>query len=311
MADTFFANLWSDIEYTFTRDVKALDFAGVDYNFPFFWCWIVAFVLLCVCAPCSYCCCCRKGNKARLDKKKMGLAHAPSNIQRPHNPDEPDVELGKTTNNPVQDKATKTAAGASGGGSKPAKRKSVEEAKKSGEKPPLAKKKSARQSLTRTIAKALGREVEKYKPEMDEHGRTYYINQETGESVWEIPKEDGGKSSSPWMESVDESGRKYFYNTATGESRWTDPEADNSDGLPGGWQIIQDSSGRDYYYNATVRQGTNLTHAAPRRAMAMARPQEAWVVFVCWLAVALQGSLPPALLPPATEERTEEDGRKS
>ena len=26
MADTFFANLWSDIEYTFTRDVKALDF---------------------------------------------------------------------------------------------------------------------------------------------------------------------------------------------------------------------------------------------------------------------------------------------
>ena len=46
----------------------------------------------------------------------------------------------------------------------------------------------------------------------------------------------------------------------------------------------------------------------PRRAMAMARPQEAWVVFVCWLAVALQGSPPPALLPPATEERTEEDG---
>ena len=49
---------------------------------------------------------------------------------------------------------------------------------------------------------------------MDEHGRTYYINQDTNESVWEIPKEDGGKSSSPWMESVDESGRKYFYNTA-------------------------------------------------------------------------------------------------
>ena len=89
---------------------------------------------------------------------------------------------------------------------------------------------------------------------MDEHGRTYYVNQDTGESVWELPKGEGGKSS-PWIESVDENGRKYFYNTETGESRWTDPDQDHSDGLPAGWQIIQDRSGREYYYNATVSHG--------------------------------------------------------
>lgn len=243
-----------------SEDVKAFSFLtfipGADAEIPYFWAILIV-VSLCCCSGCCYGFCARKKYKqAPRDKKKMGLAHAPS-TEAPHNPDdENDVELGKTTSNPVT-----SSAGAKGEGQKAAatKKKSVtgaaSAARKEKEAPPQAKRKSTRASLSRRVSKLMGRQTEKWKAEQDEHGRTYYVNQDSGESVWEIPKEDApGGQTSPWIESVDEHGRKYFYNTETGESRWTDPEADCTDGLPGGWQIIQDSSGRSYYYNAATGQ---------------------------------------------------------
>lgn len=239
-----FAGIWSDIQIIFTEDYKAFKFAGWDQKIPYFFSIVAALILICCCMPCCYYTCCRKKYKRKArGKKAMGLAHAPS-TERPHNPDETnDVELGKTTSNPVTKGAeSKAAAEKSGSGSTAKPR----------EKPPKAGRKSARASLSRGLSKLMGRETEKWKAEQDEHGRTYYVNQDTFESVWEIPKEDSGGKSSPWIESVDEHGRKYFYNTETGESRWTDPEADCTDGLPSGWQIIKDSTGRSYYYNATT-----------------------------------------------------------
>ena len=55
--------------------------------------------------------------------------------------------------------------------------------------------------------------MEKWEPQEDEYGRTYYLNSVTGESVWQVPEAAGGKKSSPWIESNDEHGRTYYYNT--------------------------------------------------------------------------------------------------
>jgi len=241
MAEEFFGDLWADIKYTFTIDLKAFDVFGWDYEIPFFWCWVVLLVIICVCIP-GCCLCAKKKNKRGARPGGVAKAAAPKSAS---DDKAADMEEG---NNPLSKKTEGS------GVTKAAKRKSVQEAIEKGEKPPVAKQKSLRQSLSRGMSKMIGLEVEKWKKMVDEYDRPYYVNQDTGESAWEIPKGEGGKKPSPWIESVDEHQRKYFYNTETHESRWTDPEADCTDGLPAGWQIIPDSSGREYYYNATTGQ---------------------------------------------------------
>ena len=71
---------------------------------------------------------------------------------------------------------------------------------KSDERPPAARKKSIRASLGRAASKLIGKEVEKWKPFTADDGRTYYINQDTNESVWEIPAGgDGEKGNSKFV----------------------------------------------------------------------------------------------------------------
>lgn len=58
-----------------------------------------------------------------------------------------------------------------------------------------------------------------WKSVLDENGNTYYCNEQTGETSWEIPKVDTGQ----WNKTIGEDGREYYVNSATLETRWDDP----------------------------------------------------------------------------------------
>ena len=56
------------------------------------------------------------------------------------------------------------------------------------------------------------------KPEYKHHdadtGRDYYVDPDTGESVWQKPEKYA------WMESTDDEGKSYYYNEVSGASQW-------------------------------------------------------------------------------------------
>jgi hypothetical protein len=64
----------------------------------------------------------------------------------------------------------------------------------------------------------------------DDSGCTYYWNESTGETTWELPSDDAPEQqpatgpASVWTQFVDdESGCPYWYNEQSGESTWEDP----------------------------------------------------------------------------------------
>lgn len=67
----------------------------------------------------------------------------------------------------------------------------------------------------------------------DDEGRTYYYNQDTQETVWELPegaevKQDDSAAPirriGPWLVYTTDDGREYYYNETSGETTWENPE---------------------------------------------------------------------------------------
>lgn len=211
------------LEEVFTADMTIM-----NRTIPFFW-TIVAGVSLCV--FCTTCCHCIRRKKYKAGRPPVTAA--------PMTPGK--LEMGETAS-PMTSQEEKSSDGTAS----------------SGDAPPPGRS-SLRDSFSRSVQKAIGRPVKKWKKCRTEDGRDYYINQDDpSESVWKIPDDEQDNvqisSDSSWIPSTDESGREYYYNTQTGESRWTNPENDKlsrNEGLPTGWTIIQDKAqGRPYYYNS-------------------------------------------------------------
>ena len=70
----------------------------------------------------------------------------------------------------------------------------------------------------------------------DEFGRTYYVNNETGESTWELPSKTINTEEAPaattsgqWSMEYDSKHERYYYiNNETGVSQWEEPEGYNT-----------------------------------------------------------------------------------
>jgi hypothetical protein len=82
---------------------------------------------------------------------------------------------------------------------------------------------------------------------VDEHGRTFYYNENSHATQWEVP--DGFEAPPNWQAVVDKQGRTYYYDGATGAVQWDVP--DEFEVVPA-WQAVVDHLGRTYYHDATT-----------------------------------------------------------
>ena len=128
--------------------------------------------------------------------------------------------------------------------------------------------------------------AEGWNKHVDEKGRTYFFNKNSGETRWKAPagwKEDvrtaektiSRAEQDGWGQYEDEQGRVYYFNTITGDTQWVPPstwvdgkntiESDKITSLSSnvqktstimlkeqGWGKHVDEKGRTYYFNATT-----------------------------------------------------------
>jgi len=123
-------------------------------------------------------------------------------------------------------------------------------------------------------------------------GVSYYFNEQTGESHWELPQMQGehaqqGQKQSDvlpvgWVTGVDPaSGSTYYFNEQTGESQWEPPQQGeqvqqgDDKTLPAGWRTgVDPSSGVSYYFN----EQTGESQWEPPQQNAQQRPKTLWKV---------------------------------
>ena len=159
-----------------------------------------------------------------------------------------------------------------------------------------ARKKKAAEGKKKTAAAAATAALPAgWEGHVDDAGKSYYHNQVSGTTQYELPTAAAHAESdaaATWVTHMDDSGRPYYFNSATQETTYTAPSAI----LPAGWEGHTDDSGRAYYHNAADE---TTQYELPTGSTA------AGVV-----EVSNADAVESGILPPGWERHTSDDGRE-
>jgi E3 ubiquitin-protein ligase NEDD4 len=90
----------------------------------------------------------------------------------------------------------------------------------------------------------------------DQHGRTYFVDQNTGTATWKSPTRGQYPLRPGWEMRQTPDGHSYYLDHNGRTTSWSLGNDDHQHGLPDGWEWRVNETGRDYFVDHKTRSTT-------------------------------------------------------